>query len=67
MLGAIVGAIVEILVGANVGALAGSGVALILKTVAHKISSATWETSISTEEKDFLLDQHLCTRHVHEN
>ena len=46
------GVIVEILVGANVGALAGSGVALILKTIAHKIRSASLETSISTQEKD---------------
>ena len=50
--GAIVGAIAEIL-GANVGALVGFGVVLILTRIAHKPISATLETSISTQEKDF--------------
>ena len=57
----------QILVGANVGALVGSGIALILTTFAHKNQKCNLETSILTQDKDFLLDQHLCTRHVHEN
>ena len=55
------------IVGADVGALVRFGVARILTRIAHKPRSATQETSISTQEKDFFVDQHLCTRHVHEN
>ena len=61
--GAVVGAVVEIIVGAIVGALVGSDVALILTTIAHK----PWRRATQPKKRILSLDQHLCTRHMHEN
>ena len=63
MAGSTVGAIVEIIVGAIVGALVGAVVAITMTTI-YDHTSATLETSISTQEKGCLEQRKIKRIHL---